>query len=52
MKKYTPPVIRFLELELESGICAGSATVKPHNTYNQVIEEWDEVEEPTRTVEW
>lgn len=50
--RYIAPLITVLEIELESGICAGSATVRPHNPNNQIIEEWEEEEEPSRSIDW
>jgi len=50
--KYTPPKIQLFVVELESGICAGSATVLPQNSNYNVKEEWEEIEEPVRTIDW
>lgn len=51
-KKYTRPTISKLIIELESGICAGSAIVRPQNSNQQILEEWDEIDEPVKNIDW
>ncbi len=50
--EYKRPIISFIVIELEAGVCTGSAIVKPQNQKNEVLEEWETVEEPTRTIDW
>lgn len=47
-KEYTPPKIEVLFVEMEQGIAAGSADVKPRPTPD---EEWDK-EDQTGDLDW
>ena len=40
-KKYIPPVLRMIILELEDGISAGSALVRPGYESSIIEEEWE-----------
>lgn len=41
-KYYTPPMISAIVVNIEYSIAAGSATVTPVNSTNQVRDEWEE----------
>ncbi len=51
-KKYIPPTITKQIIELECGICAGSAIVRPQNSNQQILEEWDDIDEPGKNIDW
>ncbi|PVH26966.1 hypothetical protein [Sphingobacterium corticibacter] len=41
-KYYTPPELCIADVHIEYSIAAGSATVTPINSANQVRDEWEE----------
>lgn len=51
-KKYTPPKINCNVVVIESSICAGSAIVRPQDSNQQILEEWDEIDEPVKNIDW
>lgn len=51
-KKYIRPIIFLEKVQLEGGVCAGSAVVRPQNQDNEVIHEWEVIDEPTRNIDW
>ncbi len=51
-KTYTPPKIEVTIIEMEQGIAAGSATVKPTDALNGPIQqEWD-TEDQSGNIDW
>jgi hypothetical protein len=48
-KDYVPPIIEVTFVEMEHGIAAGSASIRPKE--NQPNEQW-ETEDQTGTLEW
>ncbi|MGB3065914.1 hypothetical protein [Sphingobacterium thalpophilum] len=49
---YTTPMMETTMIELEQGIAAGSATVRPENSNNEVKEQWDIGGDDSRTIDW
>ncbi|MFD1771930.1 hypothetical protein [Sphingobacterium suaedae] len=49
---YNAPSIITVAIEMEQGIAAGSAIVKPENTNGQVYEEWKVLPDDSRTIDW
>lgn len=49
--RYIAPMVSVTIIELESGICAGSASIRTHDTNNQIFEDWEEQEEPSRPID-
>lgn len=53
MKKcYSRPSIVCVNIQLEEGIAAGSASVKPYNSSGQVMEQWYEEDNQTKEFDW
>jgi len=51
-KKYSTPKIYSVSVYLEEGIAAGSASVRPQNGSNQVMEQWYQEDTQTKEFDW
>lgn len=49
---YIPPLLHVIEIEMECGIAAASATILPVNVSNQVQEDWTDGTDETNDVPW
>jgi len=50
--KYVSPQLNVEEVEMEQGIAAGSAAVKPGSSSNEVKSQWDTGSDSNSNVEW
>ena len=51
-KVYESPTIEVIHLEMEQGIAAGSAVVRPHDVNNEIVEEWQVDPDDSRVIDW
>ncbi|MCT1531310.1 MULTISPECIES: hypothetical protein [Sphingobacterium] len=51
-KKYVSPLIEVNNIHLEEGIAAGSAFVRPQNGNDEVIEQWYEDDQESKSIDW
>lgn len=51
-KQYETPTIEVVHLEMEQGIAAGSAVVRPTDLKNEVLEEWQVDPDDDRIINW
>lgn len=51
-KEYETPTIGVVHLEMEQGIAAGSAVVRPTDVNNEVFEEWQVDPDDERIINW
>jgi len=50
--KYVAPQLKIEEVEMEQGIAAGSAAVKPGNNSNEVKDQWDTGADSNTNLDW
>ncbi|GAA4139951.1 hypothetical protein GCM10022216_18630 [Sphingobacterium kyonggiense] len=49
---YKSPTIQMIKIYTEEGFAAGSAKVRPHDDKNKVYEEWQDLPDDNRNIDW
>ncbi|MGV6945788.1 hypothetical protein [Sphingobacterium kyonggiense] len=49
---YKSPTIQMIKIYTEEGFAAGSAKVRPHDKNFEVKEEWQDLPDDNRNIDW
>lgn len=51
-KKYTPPGFSVTIIDIESSLCNTSSTIQIGNNNGDYLQEWDELPNDERNIQW
>jgi hypothetical protein len=49
---YIPPVLTVTEINIENSLCNTSSTIQVGNTNEDYLQEWEELNDDNRFIEW